>query len=443
MYTSQGTRASNAPYRSIRYIQFGVLSPDEIKEMAVCEIKVRETTIGSQPVEGGLCDARMGADREWKCGTCAGNMTECPGHFGYIQLAKPVYHYGFIKKVMQVLRCICFSCSKLLVPANSKEVHDIIERTKDKPRDRLQAIAKLCANKKSCGGGKKKGGFSGEVDGPTMSIQSEESGCNSLHPGFRLSLEPGHRLDMIAEYKNTGDSEANSSVTENKILVSAQRALEIFKRISPEDCVALGFDYEFSRPEWMIISVLPVPPLHVRPAVEMGLGGKSHDDLTFQYQVILRYNQELRDNEAAGVSERIITEIVDKLQLAIANITDNDIPQMPQSLQKSKRPIKSLKSRLSGKEGRVRGNLMGKRVDFSARTVITPDPNLSIDQVGVPTAIAKNMTVPEIVTSFNQQRLQTLVDNGVDTYPGAKYVVQEDGTVSLTGLYCFLTDSVF
>lgn len=78
-------------------------------------------------------------------------------------------------------------------------------------------------------------------------------------------------------------------------------------------------------------------------------------------------------------------------------------------MQKSGRPLKSIKQRLKGKEGRVRGNLMGKRVDFSARTVITPDPNLQIDQVGVPRSIAANMTFPEIVTPFNIDRYQKAV----------------------------------
>ena len=76
-----------------------------------------------------------------------------------------------------------------------------------------------------------------------------------------------------------------------------------------------------------------------------------------------------------------------------------------QATQKSGRPLKSVKQRLKGKEGRVRGNLMGKRVDFSGRTVITPDPNLRIDQVGVPRSIAQNLTFPEIVTPFNIDKL--------------------------------------
>lgn len=102
-------------------------------------------------------------------------------------------------------------------------------------------------------------------------------------------------------------------------------------------------------------------------------------------------------------------------------------PNLP-ILQRSGRPIKAIAQRLKGKEGRVRGNLMGKRVDFSARTVITPDPNLAIDQVGVPRSVALTLTVPERVTNFNMDKMAEYVRRGPDEHPGAKYIIREDGT---------------
>jgi DNA-directed RNA polymerase II subunit RPB1 len=126
---------------------------------------------------------------------------------------------------------------------------------------------------------------------------------------------------------------------------------------------------------------------------------------------------------------------------------DNDIAGIPQALQKSGRPVKAIRARLKGKEGRLRGNLMGKRVDFSARTVITGDPNLELDEVGVPKSVAMTLTYPErgksillvemnlygsqespfIVTPYNIAYLQELVRNGPTTYPGARYVVRDTG----------------
>lgn len=79
-------------------------------------IRFPETMEGGRPKLGGLMDPRQGViDRNSRCQTCAGNMTECPGHFGHIDLAKPVFHVGFITKTIKILRCVCFYCSKLLV----------------------------------------------------------------------------------------------------------------------------------------------------------------------------------------------------------------------------------------------------------------------------------------------------------------------------------------
>ena len=127
----------------------------------------------------------------------------------------------------------------------------------------------------------------------------------------------------------------------------------------------------------------------------------------------------MRTNEQNGAAAHILAEDTRQLQYHVATMFDNDMPGIPRATQKSGRPVKSIKARLRSKEGRIRGNLMGKRVDFSARTVISPDPNLRLDQVGVPKTLAMALTFPEIVTPFNLKRLETFVRNGVNTYPGA------------------------
>ncbi|MGH0189046.1 UNVERIFIED_CONTAM: hypothetical protein FKN15_033169 [Acipenser sinensis] len=214
---------------------------------------------------------------------------------------------------------------------------------------------------------------------------------------------------------------------EKKILLSPERVYEIFKRISDEEDVILGMDPKYSRPEWMIVTVLPVPPLSVGRAIAMQGSARNQDDLTHKLADIVKINNQLRRNEQSGAAAHVIAEDVKLLQFHVATMVDNELPGLPRAMQKSGRPLKSLKQRLKGKEGRVRGNLMGKRVDFSARTVITPDPNLSIDQVGVPRSIAANMTFPEIVTPFNIDRLQELVRRGNSQYPGAKYIIRDNG----------------
>eukprot|EP01018_Ginkgo_biloba_P010814 Gb_06029 [translate_table: standard] len=161
-----------------------------------------------------------------------------------------------------------------------------------------------------------------------------------------------------------------------------------------------------------------------------GVVWSGRDDLTHQLAMIIRHNENLKRQEKNGAPAHIISEFTQLLQFHIATYFDNELPGQPRATQKSGRPIKSISSRLKAKEGRIRGNLMGKRVDFSARTVITPDPNLNIDQLGVPWSIALNMTYPETVTPYNIDRLKELVENGPHPPPGktgAKYIVREDG----------------
>ena len=192
----------------------------------------------------------------------------------------------------------------------------------------------------------------------------------------------------------------------------------------------MGLSEDYARPEWMIITVLPVPPPPVRPSIcvdGMGGGMRGEDDLTYKLAEIIRANASVRDAEQNGSPAHVVNEFEALLQFHVATYMDNDIAGQPQALQKSGRPVKSIRARLKGKEGRLRGNLMGKRVDFSARTVITGDPNLSLDEVGVPRSIARTLTYPEIVTPYNIHKLHELVKNGPNEHPGAKYVIRDNG----------------
>jgi DNA-directed RNA polymerase III subunit RPC1 len=102
----------------------------------------------------------------------------------------------------------------------------------------------------------------------------------------------------------------------------------------------------------------------------------------------------------------------------VASYLNGDLPGLPPAM-KPKRLVRGLCQRLKGKQGRFRGNLSGKRVDFSGRTVISPDPNLPLFAVGVPVLVAKDLTYPERVTAFNLRKMQKLVLAGPDVHPGA------------------------
>uniref|UniRef100_A0A6M2DJ97 DNA-directed RNA polymerase subunit n=1 Tax=Xenopsylla cheopis TaxID=163159 RepID=A0A6M2DJ97_XENCH len=410
---------SKAPLRTVKKVQFGILAPDEIRRMSVTEggIRFSETMEGGRPKLGGLMDPRQGViDRNSRCQTCAGNMTECPGHFGHIDLAKPVFHIGFVTKTIKILRCVCFYCSKMLVSPQNPKIKEVVSKSKGQPRKRLAYVYDLCKGKKICEGGEDMDlTKEGAPADPNKKVG--HGGCGHYQPSLRRI-----GLDITAEWKHVNDESQ-----EKKIFVSAERVWEILKHITDEECFVLGMDPKFARPDWMIITVMPVPPLAVRPAVVMFGAAKNQDDLTHKLSDIIKANNELMRNEASGAAAHVITENIKMLQFHVATFVDNDMPGMPRAMQKSGKPLKAVKARLKGKEGRIRGNLMGKRVDFSARTVITPDPNLRIDQVGVPRSIAQNMTFPELVTPFNIERMQELVRRGNSQYPGAKYIVRDNG----------------
>ena len=235
-------------------------------------------------------------------------------------------------------------------------------------------------------------------------------------------------LQLWSHYEIERDE--GGKVKEKKML-TAEMALNIMRRISTSDIRDMGLNVDYARPEWMVITVLPVPPPPVRPSISMdgtGTGMRNEDDLTFKLGDIIRANANVKQAINEGSPAHISSDFEQLLQYHVATYMDNDIAAIPRALQKSGRPVKAIRARLKGKEGRLRGNLMGKRVDFSARTVITGDANISLDEVGVPRSIARTLTYPETVTPYNISRLHQLVQNGPNEHPGAKYVIRSDGT---------------
>ncbi|KAL3311730.1 DNA-directed RNA polymerase II subunit RPB1 [Cichlidogyrus casuarinus] len=408
---------TSAPTREVRALQFGILGPDEIKQMSVTPdggIRFAETLEGGKPKLGGLMDPRQGCvDRTSLCQTCSANSSSCPGHFGHIELAKPVFHIGFLKKVVKLLRCVCFNCSKILIDVKNPRIQDVLRKTKSDYRKRFAAMYDECKDKAECLATED---AKEDENEHVIDNQPSKSGCGRYQPKYRRN-----GLEMSAEWKKV-----NEESQERKVTVTAELVMDIFKRISEEDCHLLGLDPRFARPDWMIVTVLPVPPLAVRPAIVMYGAMRNQDDITHKLADIIKANNQLRHDESTGAAPHVLAEDVKMLQFHVTTLTDNEVPGLPRAIQKSGRPLKSIKQRLKGKAGRIRGNLMGKRVDFSARTVITADPNLNLDQVGVPRTIAQNLTFPEKVTQFNIDFLQKLVQNGT-MYPGAKFIVRDNG----------------
>ena len=381
-------------------IQFSILSPDEIRKGSVAEITSRDTYINNKPVIGGLFDPRMGVlEPGLICPTDGLDYMETPGYFGHIELARPVFYIQYLTTIIKILRCVCIKCSKLKI---SKENYkQALKLTGD---DRWNYVFKLASVVGRCG-------------------EDSEDGCGCLQP---KKIRKEGLATLFAEWDNI-DGLTDDDKEKLNMKLTPEIVLKILRRISDDDVNFMGFSPVFSRPDWMVCQVLAVPPPAVRPSIKMDGQQRSEDDISHILVNIIKANKTLQEKIQENANSNIIDDWHTVLQYYIATQVDNNIPGVASVAQRSGRPLKSIKERLNGKGGRVRGNLMGKRVDFSARSVITPDPNLSIRELGIPLKVAKNITKPVTVNAMNKQFLLKLVRNGPDEYPGAKILEKKNG----------------
>ena len=395
--TSQINMNNTTPPSKIIGVQFSMMSPEEIRKNSVVEISSRDTYINNKPVVGGLFDPRMGVlEPGLICPTDGFTYIDTPGYFGHIELARPVFHVQHIKEIIKISKGFCYKCSKLLINKNNHK--HILEYPASK---RWQYINSL-KHTSRCG-------------------EATDDGCGCLQPS-KIRLDGFATIKATIQYQSEEDG-----VSEIETELTPESILRQFKRISDEDISFIGLSPIWSRPEWMVCQVLPVPPPAVRPSVKHDAQQRSEDDLTHIYSSIIKNNTDLADKIANNSSPTVIKQLVDTIQYLIAMVVNNKFKGAEPMAQRSGRTMNCIMSRLNSKNGRIRGNLMGKRVDFSARSVITGDPNLSIRQLGVPMKIAMNITKPITVNERNRDYLMKLIQNGPDKYPGAKILEKQNG----------------
>ena len=380
--------------KSIDGIRFSVWSPTEIRKYSVAEITAPETyDEDGMPVQGGLMDGRLGTlEPGQKCLTCGNTAARCPGHFGHIELAEPVLHIAFIDNIYKLLQSMCRSCARLKV---AQEDLDAFKKIKGK-----HAAYTVVSQRRI----------------PEQIIEKAKKARECPHCGKKQHDLVFTKPTIFVEKTEIG---------EHRLLPITIR--ERFSQILDEDLDLLSYDPATARPEWFVLQALPVPPVTVRPSIILETGIRSEDDLTHKMVDIIRVNQRLKESKEAGTPPLIVQDLVDLLQYHTTTYFDNEVSGIPQAHHRSGRPLKTLTQRLKGKEGRFRGSLSGKRVDFSSRTVISPDPNLDLSEVGVPETVATKLTIPEIVTEWNIERMRRLVVNGPDKFPGVNYIVRPDG----------------
>ena len=365
--------------KRIESIEFGVLNPEQIRRMSALEIKTPDTyDKDGYPMEGGLMDPHLGViNPGLRCKTCGQRMKECPGHFGNLELVRPVVHGSFGKKLEELMQGTCQNCGKIVLKEEIvQEFVPHIGKNTDLLVKRLLAKAKKA---KRC-----------------------------PHCGFEKKL-------LLL------DKPTNFYLDKDRIYPTQIR--EWVEKIPERDLSLFGYDPNRVRPSWFILTTLQIPPITIRPSITLETGIKSEDDLTHKLVDILRINLRLKDNIEAGAPQLIIEDLWDLLQYHVTTYFDNNTAGVPPAKHRSGRALKTLVQRLKGKKGRFRYNLTGKRVNFAARSTITPDPYISITEVGVPEAIAQNLTVPEFVTEWNKESIKKIVKDGK-----ALYLVRPNGT---------------
>lgn len=400
--------------RPITHIDFTVLGNDEIGRMSALAgthgIDIPDLYDKHEPKRGGLLDPRLGGSNNTLCVTCQLDEKNCDGHFGHIDLAEPVFHIGFRQYLKNILECICIGCSNILIPKETDKIKQILSIKSS--RNRLAKVHSMASKVKNC--------------------MRDNQGCGIQVSKIKIDIKK--KANIIEVYSEVDVPEdAQNTKKKQRLQLSPDMIADILDNISEEDQMILGMDPKKSRPSDMIHKIFPVPPVHVRPSCRGAFtsGSSVEDGLTHKLGDIIKANSRMNKNKG-DANENVSKYSKDHqqlLQFHIAAYFDQDVISNPKGDGKGAQ-FKPIVARYKGKEGRVRGNLMGKRGDFNARTVITSDPTISNNQLGVPVKIAMSVTFPEIVTPFNLEEMTRLVRNGPDKYPGANFVFKSNQMVS-------------
>lgn len=352
---------------NVSKISFGILSAEEITKMSCCEV----TSVKVADKGENIYSKFMGTiENGERCKTCDNDVWECPGHFGHIVLEHPVVNPIFLTDALNILRCVCFNCYSFLLSEDLLKLENLTNRFSD--------ILLWLKNIKYC------------------------YKCNSEKPAISIVNE--------------------TIVDETKTAIDARKIQRVLENISPETVRLLGFDPLMAHPKNFVFTVFPVLPPCCRPYV-MADENYCDDDLTYQLTEIIKNNQALNEARLSDVDSKRKNNLVQSI-FSMSDIKDRHLTNLKfristyfnNSKKKAKyastsRPITGLKERIAGKEGQIRNNLLGKRVDMSGRTVVGPDTTLKMDELGVPKEMAEILTIPEHVTNFNIDRLTRLVNS--------------------------------
>ncbi|KAI1081373.1 beta and beta-prime subunits of DNA dependent RNA-polymerase [Whalleya microplaca] len=419
------------PPKTFKQIKFGIQSNQDIVNQAVIEVSDRsmyDIDKGREPTTNGVLDKRLGtSSKTGLCATCNLRLQDCTGHFGHVRLPLPAFHIGYIKFTITILQNICKDCSRVLLVESERRMY--LKELRRPFIDNMRRVAickkinEQCRKAKHCP-------YCGAVNGQIRKVgalklvhdkfvaYNKSTSAKKQPPPSKIEFD--NSFAEARKHINDLDKHLRKAFED----LNPLRVLNLFKQISPTDCELLGINPSEGRPEMFLWQYLPAPPVCIRPSVAQE-GASNEDDLTTRLSDIVFACGLIRAALQKGTALQTIMEQWEFLQLQIAVYVNSDVPGLQNS--SITKAMRGFCQRLKGKQGRFRGNLSGKRVDFSGRTVISPDPNLGIDQVAVPVLVAKNLTYPERVHRDNINKLRQCVMNGPNEWPGAQAVLKQDG----------------
>ena len=419
-------------FKPIKSVQLTVLDQLAIQRMSVCEVTTTTIYEKSLPRAYGINDIRMGTvDRKLRCGTCLNGIAVCNGHTGHIELATPVYHISFLSYVLKILRCVCPHCFRLVVPSSDPDIAMLVERYPDS-KERFSMICAHVKTKQQCQ----------HEDCQFWLPKYRQSGLvikrewsQAARAQFADSAGPRSKKSK----SNTGNINPSPAVAQLSS-EDQQAFMRPLTALIVRDTLEMMEDDLYTRlgigihPRNLIIQTLVVPAPIIRPAINFSESSRcrGQDDLTIRLQDILKTSlriQQLKNQGDVALTSSAAAPLVEQLQYLCSTYVNNETTLVKVPIKKrSGLPDKCLTKRVRGKKGRVRGNLMGKRVDYSGRTVISPDCQMDVDDIGVPYIVAMKLTFTETVNHINLMTMTQRVHAGANVLHGAKTITKHDGT---------------
>lgn len=366
-------------------LSFYVLDNDENRADSCVTVTNKEVMKGDYPMLEGIYDAHMGTtDHSWNCSTCGNRKIVCPGHFGLMKLKYPVKSPMFRDELLKWLKVTCYHCGELVVslkkrlPANA----------------RLGELVKTVRTVKKCP----------HCDQPHMQVVKDKK-----RPLIFYRVQEEEKIvSKMEEFYNH--------------LIE-----QTLDKISDETVVRVMGTSLRCHPRKFILREIRVPPNTIRPDIRrIGGARSSNSDATTLLKVIMEINETLPD-EIAPVAQITADqrERYANLDMTYFSLVKGGGGGDIEILSNINKPLSSIAGHWPKKTGRIRRHLMGKRVIYMIRSVITGDSRLRINEVGIPLIHAKKIEIPEVVSERNIDRLTVYYLNGDKRYPGCKSIIKK------------------